>query len=269
MAKILNIHRRDTPNRGDLASGPHNYFADQHPLEISGWKSADKKKREKWFSEYDSADLIVLGGGGLLEFPKYEDSVRFVGSLPGKKKVIWGAGHNVSGLTGWSRLKPVYSSDYADYSLVGVRDFGHQYEWVPCASCMDSAFDKSYEITEEFVFFANMGSKDSVSYIPEEVDRSEVVGNLKTPMSDIIAELAKAETVITSSYHGAYWATLLGRKVVGIPTSSKFYDLRHPIPICHRTDWRRYLNLARSYDGALEECRAANTSFHERVMNLI
>jgi exopolysaccharide biosynthesis predicted pyruvyltransferase EpsI len=134
---------------------------------------------------------------------------------------------------------------------------------------MHPSFDQKYDITEEFVFFANLGSKDSKLYIPTDIDQDLVVSNMKSPMEEIIGKLAAGETVVTSSYHGAYWATLLGRKVVGIPTSSKFYDLRHPIPICHRSDWRRYTNLARSYDGALEECRAANLSFYERVMNLV
>jgi hypothetical protein len=72
---------------------------------------------------------------------------------------------------------------------------------------------------------------------------------------------------VTSSSHGAYWATLLGRKVVGIPTSSKFYSLHHPVPLSHPADWQRFMKLARSYPDALEECRAANRTFFTKVMD--
>jgi hypothetical protein len=268
MTNIVNVHRRETANRGDLASGPHNYFPGMLALELTGWKRPDDVRREPWLASVRAADIVILGGGGLLEFEKHRDSLDFVGGLEGKKKVIWGAGHNISTISSWSGLKPTFSGDFSMFDLVGIRDDGHGFDWVPCVSCMHSAFDVEYPITKEYIFFANLGSKDSRTYVPRDFDEALIVGNLKSSVEDIVAALGSAETVITSSYHGAYWATLLGRKVVGIPTSSKFYDLRHPIPICHRSDWKRFTKLARIHDGALEECRQANLGFYDKVMNL-
>jgi exopolysaccharide biosynthesis predicted pyruvyltransferase EpsI len=89
--------------------------------------------------------------------------------------------------------------------------------------------------------------------------------NLKTSVEAVAAFLGSAETVVTSSYHGAYWASLLGRRVVGIPTSSKFYGLKHAIPLCTIEDWPRFEKLARSYPEALDDCRSANIAFAEKV----
>ncbi len=272
MSQIINLHRKNTSNRGDIASGPLQYLSDApewQSLDITGWKQADESRRANWLALYNSAKLIVVGGGGLLEFDKHADSLDFISSTGSAKRVIWGAGHNISAVASWSRLKPRYNNNFSNFDLVGIRDYGHSFEWVPCASCLSPLLDNPPPPTKEFTFFANNGINDSSLFHPAGIDTDQIVTNLKTPLENVIAELAAGETVVTSSFHGAYWATLLGRKVVGIPTSSKFYDLRHPIPLCHRSDWRRFLSLARTYPDALEECRAANQSFYQRVLNLL
>jgi hypothetical protein len=38
----------------------------------------------------------------------------------------------------------------------------------------------------------------------------------------------RADVVVANTYHGAYWATLLGRRViVAAPFSNKFFGFRH------------------------------------------
>lgn len=269
MARIVNLHRRDTPNRGDVASGVHNYFPNIRPMELTGWKYENPARREKWRSICENAELVIVGGGGLLEFDKHRDSIEYVMNLKKPKKVIWGAGHNTVKLESWSSIKPSYQYDYSGFDLIGVRDVGHGMDWVPCASCMAEEFDRDYEITQEITFFVNGGIKNFQQYIPKGVSHDDVVLNLKSSLEDILKSLAKAETIVTSSYHGAYWGTLLGRKVVGLPTSSKFYDMKHAIPIGTSQDWERFVPLARSYPDALQECREATLAFKERVLSLL
>ena len=38
--------------------------------------------------------------------------------------------------------------------------------------------------------------------------------------------IGSGDVVVTNSYHGAYWATLLGKVVVAFPWASKFYGLK-------------------------------------------
>jgi len=74
--------------------------------------------------------------------------------------------------------------------------------------------------------------------------------------------------VVTNSYHGAYWATLLGRRVVAIPNMSKMYRFKHAPVIGRAQDWRKLAALAVAYPEALAECRAANLAFFADVAAL-
>ena len=254
---------------GDQRSAPLNYFdisERQRTMEITGWKREDEKMRLKWMEQFSLAAGIIYGGGGLMEFEKYESSLRFVADNK-KKTVIWGAGHNTANAS-WAQLKPRFKMDYSGFGLIGCRDFGYEdksFEWVPCASCMHTAFDKEYSVDKEIAFFGNSGMKGFEKFIPEGISESAIMFNIKQPIEDVISFLASAETIVSSSYHGVYWASLLGKKVVGVPTSSKFYGLKHPIPICAASDWQRYRKLATAYPEALFECRQANIKFSEKV----
>ncbi len=266
---IVNIHRKETPNVGDLRSAPLQYFSispKQKIIEVTGWKREDETKRENWLNVFSRAKGIIYGGGGLMEFEKYEASMRFVAENKAKC-VIWGAGHNGVQMS-WASMKPRFKMNYSGFGLIGCRDYGYEkngFEWVPCASCMHEAFDKQYTITRDLVFFGNSGMKGFERFVPPNFPDDNIMFNTKHKIEDILAFLGSAETVVASSYHGVYWATLLGKKVIGIPTSSKFYGFRHATPICSSEDWRRYERLAISYPEALEECRTANKSFAGKV----
>jgi hypothetical protein len=274
MALIVNLHRKDTPNRGDVAAAPGLYLDwpghEIRVAEITGWKYKEEARRDHWLDLVSRADMVIVGGGGLLEFDKHRDSMEFVAAL-NAKKVIWGAGYNGSPDLSWLKMRPTFSADYSHFDLVGVRDAGHDLEWVPCASCLSPAFDavRDVAVETEFAFFANMAVPSLKEYLPEGVDPSLVVSNFKTPLIDILTTFAKAETVVTTSYHGAFWGTLLGRKVVAIPTNAKFYGLKHPVPLADRSDWRRFVPLSRTYPDALAECRAVTNAFADRALALL
>ena len=85
----------------------------------------------------------------------------------------------------------------------------------------------------------------------------------------IIEILGSSDTVITNSYHGVYWATLLGRKVVCIPWGSKFNMFKHPPTMATERNWVEKIEKAKSYPEALEDCRKANIAFYNDVKNLI
>jgi hypothetical protein len=271
MTKILGIHRCATANVGDRVSTPLIYFDEFKDCDIidilcdvdeAGNPSA------LWQSKFDEADAIVVGGGGLLEMPKFEPGLaRILNS--GKKVIFWGLGHNRVRMESWAGMRATYTLDLSKVSLLGTRDFGLTDSWVPCASSLSKLFDAKYEITNDVVFFANRGMAGNSQYIPTDIPPDRIMGNDRRPMDEIVKFLGSAELVVTSSYHGAYWATLLGRKVVTIPTSSKFYSLKHPVPFCNRVDWKRFANLARTYPDALLECREANLAFFQKAMNLI
>lgn len=271
MIRTINLHRTKTANVGDLMCTPTLYFDDLKNvpvLDILGGNDEDAVEQAKWAAGFDEAEAVIIGGGGLLEMPKFESGIRR--ALDSDKKVIfWGCGHNSVKMESWSGLRTNYKMDYSRAALMGTRDAGVANPLVPCVTAMSPEFDKKFEITREVVFFANRGMSNNRQYVPTDIEQGAIMGNDRRPMNEIIAFLGSGELVVTSSYHGAYWATLLGRKVVAIPTSSKFYSLAHPVPLSHKLDWRRMSKLARVYPEALEESREANTQFHASVMDLL
>ena len=92
----------------------------------------------------------------------------------------------------------------------------------------------------------------------------------KYPFEEIIEFLGSAEVIITNSYHGAYWATLLGRKVVILqPFSSNFFGFHHPLLVANNIDDIKSLTELPVYPNALLEAREANLKFLEKVRSQI
>ena len=88
-------------------------------------------------------------------------------------------------------------------------------------------------------------------------------------IEQIIEFLGSAETVVTNSYHGVYWATLLKRKVICVPWGSKFNMFKHPPVMANERNWFEKIGQSDIYEDALTECRQANMSFFEDVLKLI
>ncbi|CAL4869162.1 hypothetical protein MMA231_03453 (plasmid) [Asticcacaulis sp. MM231] len=147
------------------------------------------------------------------------------------------------------------------FDLVGVRDFGTEYRWVPCASCMLPQLDKPYVVQHEVVIYEH-------KRIPIPLNGTPRLSNDGNDIDAVLAFLASGETVITNSYHGAYWATLLGKRVIAIPNMSKMYRFKHFPVVCRADEWKRFSALTRAYPEALAECRAANLAFFEEVKAL-
>jgi hypothetical protein len=181
-------------------------------------------------------------------------------------RILWGAGHNSR-----NSSEDSYSVNYPSYlnqfHLVGVRDWDTDYRWVPCASCMHPAFDKEYEIKNEIVWFEHKKKLIEGKWL-DTIPAPRMI-NTGQNMEQIIEFLGSAETVITNSYHGVYWATLLGRKVVCIPWGSKFNMFKHPPTMALEKNWQDKISKADSYPKALEECRIANKEFYDDVIQLI
>jgi hypothetical protein len=225
--KVVCLHFADSKNVGDMHSCPSLYFNLGARMDVS--------KAEK-------ANVTIYGGGSMSEV-----ACRHAQSREGTK-IGWGIGYTVRGLQG-KHQEP----DYSMFQLIGVRDFGLN-RWVPCPSCMSGLFDEQYLVTKDVVFYGH-----------KLLSPMESLNNDCTDIAKVIEHLASGETVVTSSYHGAYWATLLGRKVIAIPYGSKFYHLKHMPTLVdkfHRQE-------GKAYPEALAECRDANQKFYADVMALI
>ncbi|MET4692168.1 hypothetical protein [Endozoicomonas lisbonensis] len=237
-------HIRNTPNTGDFHCTPYDYF---------------------YFPEakvYDLKDKIpkshaVIYGGGAIEPRLRTDKIHH--NVEANFKIAWGIGTSLSRRSTNPELVD-------DMDLVGRREWGRKGGiYVPCVSCMSELFDKHYEIDKDVIVYAHAVKPG----VQEVLEYGYPTLNNRAPFEDVIKALASSELIITNSFHGAYWGTLLNRKVVCIPFSSKFHGYKHTPVITKGASWKQALKEARNYSEALEDARRQNKKFYERVMDLI
>lgn len=320
---IINAYAADPKNIGDLASSPLQYFDFGYPGETldirtldpsfatpkSGFGGSITLSKLKKTASHNRYHLVV-GGGGLLfeQFLGSFKSLEEMKAIFSGKWILWGTGQQIysSINSSHANLKDYFESahkkfDYSNYTngfdLVGIRDFGFEYDWVPCASCMHPTFDLKRKIKHEFVVFSHKKYKISMPSFPS-------MSNDSHDFEKVIDFLGSGETILTSSYHGAYWGSLLGRKVVVFPFSTKFFTLKNYLGIysvkrwkhsrikfrpfkktflnkiglefkngnhftCDTQGWENISTDALGDSSILQDCRVANIKFFKRVMYLL
>lgn len=301
---IVEFHRIDQNNPGDLFSNPSRYF---FPKETTLKIDIDNVRKTSWHQK----DTIIVGGGGLVGNENFEHLMSRITTHPDEQllidiletklknistenkdkmqrykatvqkytihtlneldkkigpRIFWGGGHNSRNAD-----EDSYSLNYPSYinqfHLVGVRDWDTDFRWVPCASCMHPAFKEKYEIKNKIVWFEHKKKLIDGKWL-DSIPAPRML-NTGQNMEQIIEFLGSAETVITNSYHGVYWATLLNRKVVCIPWGSKFKMFKHPPTMATEKNWQDKIEDAISYPKALDECKTANQEFYDDVVKLI
>ncbi len=323
---IVNAHAIDSRNIGDLVSAPTRYFSFPHRVETLDLRSLDPTFPipKSGFGgsitlEHirNTADQItyhlIVGGGGLL-FKQFLGSFEALAALKSVFRgrwIVWGAGQQIYPPLGagkdtvLQRLEAARDRfDYQKYvglfDLVGIRDSEAErqgYHWVPCASCLDPAFDQPPTPQHEFVVFSHRKFRIKFKQFPS---MSHDTQNL----SEVLDFLGSGQTIITSSYHGTYWGTLLGRRVLAFPFSTKFLTLKYPpalYPVkqwnytrwqfrpfkqgflnriqfnfqygdyyyCQQDHWQEVITAIASTPSILMRCREANLIFEEQVREII
>ena len=227
----------------------------------------------------DSAQAIIVGGGGLIGNSYFAEDLAFWagGRTPA---IIWGAGHNSQNIdtreAGSPKELATSTPDASHYQqvlpfqLIGIRDWGPGFTWVPCASCMHPALQVSKTDRGAVVFGMHLDlrkdDKTLRAIIREAKSDYEVVFN-DEPMEEIIGKLISARYVVANSYHMIYWATLLGKRVVAIGGGTKIRLMKHAATFATPTNWVQALESAVVHSDALEECRDRNRDFNASVVD--
>lgn len=203
---ILALHVRDTLNVGDRWSCPMEYFS------FPGYLVAFADLRDP---PDIAPDVVIYGGGSITASPFFR---RW--DCP---TIAWGVGHT-------ERQQPWHEKMLAEHQrAAGLCDVYFPRDWmidlknrVPCASCMHPAFDE---------FIDTKPKHDVVRYSAArrvEVQAPADAPHMTNEGGDIetaVRFIASGRKVVTSSYHGAYWAQLLGREVELVSWGSKFHYL--------------------------------------------
>lgn len=253
--RITSVYRRDETNVGDAFCAPNRYFGINGPMQDI-----------LALDQPNLSGVVIVGGGGLIAQTFASAMTALADCRPRLDALIgWGLGESLHVDRKGGMVMPFADAlpEYLGaFDLLGVRDFGTPYRWTPCASCMWPEFDQVRERpSKPFVIYAH-------KRIPIPINGPDVLTNDGNDISAVLDFLASGEVVITNSYHGAYWATLLGRRVVAIPNMSKLYRLKHAPVLGRAEHWRQLADVAVAYPEALSECREANAAFFADVTAL-
>jgi hypothetical protein len=272
--KLVNVHCKSTMNLGDRLSSPCQYFdrlSGTAIFDLFDWHPArqpDGAVREEFNSRIMDSHIII-GGGGLFNSETFEPAIDYVTHLSRRHVVVWGAGHNGYWLKKYTDIKQVCLIDRNKYSLVGVRDRLQPFLFCPCASAMHRALDQRHDIIRPAGIYSKSERTADFADVLHKDPSIPLMTNDSQDFEEVVKFLSECATVVTNSYHGAYWAALLGRRaVVCNPDSSKFFDMPYPAPIGHALEWKRLETHGTVYPEALNEAREANARFFQLVCEI-
>lgn len=305
MTKYYVVHRVDGNNVGDMASNPLQYFLNKSDYTVvdvtqMGYTFFDDKPviagggglLANEFMEDSLRDLTIpsdknqilslanqywkqTSAANKTVRDEFFEKLNILVSEYVKKlsetrspRILWGAGHNADYQ---KKVKGTleYPSWIRNFDLIGVRDYAQEYKWAPCASCMHPALRKTYPIKNDVIWFEHKKQLvKSTEFGSDPIPRFINSGN---NIDQTIELLGSANTIITNSYHGAYWGTLLKKRViVAEPWSSKFNAMRHrPYILNKGENWKHIIDAVPIYHEALNECIDATEQYWQEVKEII
>lgn len=250
--KVVFKHIRASRNLGDSLCSPYDHLPDLRDRYDSSVHDLDDKTPR--------ADAVIFGGGKIMgSLAKKLTS----SDLAARHRIAWGVS-TVQTL----RFSLKYRNSYRKMTLVGSRDWGDtRFPFAPCASCMSPVFDGNYKEKHDVVAYLHhwrapkMGIK-----VPEGIP---TLDNTAASFGEVINFIGSGSTVVSNSYHGVFWGLLLGKRVLCIPFSNKFYNFRVKPGYARPGTWLESLKDAKGSDEMMGLCRDATESFKARAIDLI
>lgn len=244
--RLLNIFHCTADNIGDRMCGPSQYLwphlANVTPISRS---------------LPEGTETAIIGGGQI--FAQLDKLSKKNSEGPNSARLIaWGVGIPPRGEK--NRLVRRVAKRFQAFSTRNY-DWKDELPFVPCPSCLSPHFDNPPPPVHDIVIFNHRrkpGAIEGPAGVP-------ILLNSVRDAKLAIDFIASGETVVTSSYHGVYWAQLLGRRVVCIPYNSKFLTFQYSPSLASTENWIQYVRTAKSSPPLLEEYRSINQSFARRV----
>jgi hypothetical protein len=259
---IAYLYRRDDRNAGDTFCAPHLYFDLPPGAVMDIFETPD---------EIDDSRVLIVGGGGLGRKFFAKRLKQLARENRPYRLIAWGVGSDTVIRKDGTALPrqdsyDLFSRYFDDFDEIGIRSWSEdaqKYPWVPCVSAMHAAFDK-YRDVKPTRLVGHYQHKNFPFARTEEI--TGLGSNNGNDLDAKLSFLADHEFIVANTYHGVYWATLLGRRVLCLPFKSGLLSFRHkPVYIDGQIPTDDDLHQARAYPDSLEMCRNANIAFRERL----
>jgi hypothetical protein len=260
-------------NLGDWICCPYYYYSEY----FSQYSCVLHSDWAVLWHEIERDDIVIFGGGGLLD--NSDELNRVLNRLIEKcdNVIIWGAGtHKYNEKNIFGKKTANEKIMYERVALVGVRDYEHPsgLPYLPCVSCMNPAFlipQNDVPITLNVgTIKSALESSFAVQGLPSFVTNAEPIGT-------VVRYILSSKVILVSSYHGAFWTMLMGKKAV-LPATrlgvDKYKYFRHPVGFYEgdKFDEHEILAIANKLPeipNFLEESRRLTQEFFLRCKNYI
>lgn len=265
ISKVSNLKflfRADNTNVGDWWSPPFKYFAFK-PGMIGDVLDVNFQIKED--------DILIIGGGGIGR-KSFSLSLQRIKEAKPQASILWGVGadcvidtENILNNNEYD----LYGNYFDFFDEVGVRIYSvpQKFRYVPCASCMSQLF-LDYRERQPKHSIGIYNHKRITIMDKNNKDGFPVMDNHGNDLEEKIKFLSSHEYIVTNTYHGAYWATLLERKVICLPNKSGLFSFKHkPLYSWDGKLNSDIFNLAPSYANVLEECRNLNEEYYLYLIN--
>ena len=259
MSRLKFIFRADKTNVGDWWCAPSRYFPFRPGVYLD---VCDPQLK------IENTDTIIVGGGGLgTEY--FRPFLKKIDFLNPKTSILWGAGvdkvSNASKLLGDDNSKQDLYGDYFNFfDEVGIRVFSNpqKFRYVPCVSCMNNLFFE-YRDVKPKVSIGFYNHKRSTLLSKNNDNGIPVLDNDGDNIEEKLRFLSSCEYIVTNTYHGVYWATLLERKVICVPFKSGLFSFKYLPAYSFNGELNDDLFInAKKYKSVLEEARKLNLEFY-------
>ena len=211
--------------------------------------------------------IIVVGGGGLITPSEnyLQNALDYL--INNNKVIIWALGSNTA------VYDNRFSWDFMNNSNIimsGVRDIVHglKVDYLPCVSAKHKVFDK---YIDNQIKGEGIGILEHVD-IKVPIEGVEKIKNNES-IENIISFIESKEYLLTTTYHGLYWAQLLGKKVAyfneGFDINSKFINIKNRVSLCNRHNYELVLENSNSVNGLIKESRFLNDMFYKQLIKLV
>ena len=226
---VHHLEKRHVPaNLGDWICCPYYYFEEY----FSRYTCVLHSDWAVLWHEIEEDDIVIFGGGGLLDNSDALNHVlnRLIHKC--KNVIIWGAGtHKYNDQNIFGKQTATEEIRYGQAAMVGVRDYQHPsgLPYLPCVSCLNPAFSMKQE---------DVPIQRTVGTIKSALENTFAVSDLPSfvtnaePIGTVVKYILSSKHILVSSYHGAYWSMLMGRKSI-LPATrlgvDKYRYFRHPV----------------------------------------